>query len=150
MPVKRHYHRGFTLVEILVTVAILAVVVAVAVPSYQSYVRKAELQELADQFLQLELIINDHAIRRGYPADNHIAPPPGVDVPNYWGDVTEIGGSFNWEGPDRDGYPGIAVFGATAPRSDLLLLDSLLDDGDLNAGRFFINPNGGRPTYRID
>ena len=33
--------RGFTLIELMITVAIVAVLLAVAMPSYQSYVRKS-------------------------------------------------------------------------------------------------------------
>ncbi|EBS5740202.1 prepilin-type N-terminal cleavage/methylation domain-containing protein, partial [Salmonella enterica subsp. enterica serovar Eastbourne] len=35
--------RGFTLIEVMVVVAIVAVLSAIAVPGYQNYIRKAAL-----------------------------------------------------------------------------------------------------------
>jgi len=40
-----HPHRGFTLVELMVAVAILAIIMAVAIPSYSDYVVRANRGE---------------------------------------------------------------------------------------------------------
>ena len=37
---------GFTLLELLVTIAIIAIIAAIAIPTYQSYARKAAFSEL--------------------------------------------------------------------------------------------------------
>lgn len=51
MPAKT---RGFTLVELMITVAIMAVIVAFAVPAYQSYMVKAR-RSAAEQ-LMMEIV----------------------------------------------------------------------------------------------
>ena len=40
-PVDRY--RGFTLIELMIAIAILAIITAIAVPAYQGYIREAQL-----------------------------------------------------------------------------------------------------------
>lgn len=42
---KHRYARGFTLIEIMVTVAIVGILLAVAIPSYSDYVTRSRLSE---------------------------------------------------------------------------------------------------------
>ena len=45
-------HRGFTLVELMVTVAILAIIAAIAYPSYASYVMRANRTDATSGLIQ--------------------------------------------------------------------------------------------------
>jgi len=55
---------GFTLIEVMVAVAIVAMLAAVAIPSYQSYVRRGQLSEafttLADMRVKMEQYYQDN------------------------------------------------------------------------------------------
>jgi type IV pilus assembly protein PilE len=61
--------RGFTLIEIMVTVAIVAILAAIALPSYRDYVTRGRLPEamagLADARVKMEQYFQDN---RAYPA----------------------------------------------------------------------------------
>ena len=47
----RHvFHHGFTMIEIMIVVAIIAILAAIAIPNYQEYIRRGQLQ---DGFTQL-------------------------------------------------------------------------------------------------
>src|SRR5437763_9114219 len=59
-----HRERGFTLIEVMVTMAIVAILAAIAVPAYSEYVRRARITEavsqLADMHVKMERYFQDN------------------------------------------------------------------------------------------
>jgi prepilin-type N-terminal cleavage/methylation domain-containing protein len=145
---------GFTLIEIMIVIAIIGVIAAIAIPNFAAYRQRAKIAEAATDIKHFEKGFVAYAVEEGrFPDDSHIVLPDLPKMadfisPTVWGRTTPLGGTYNWEGPDSYPYAGIAFFGVTASVQELQRLDSLIDDGDLSTGKFRQTPNG-RYTYII-
>lgn len=98
------YRRGFTLVEVLVILAILAALAAVLVPTVSNQVRKADLGRVTGDMTNLRtgveaFLVNIHR----YPADieDLVSPIDASDV-DINGANYPTGLQSRWEGPYID------------------------------------------------
>lgn len=49
LPSTARQHRGFTLIEVMITVAIVAILAAIAVPSYRDYVLRGQIVDATNE-----------------------------------------------------------------------------------------------------
>jgi type IV pilus assembly protein PilE len=76
--------RGFTLIELMITLAMIAVLAAIALPSYRDYVRRGQVPEaftyLSDYRIKLEQYFQDN---KNYGTANGGACANGANAPNW-------------------------------------------------------------------
>jgi prepilin-type N-terminal cleavage/methylation domain-containing protein len=90
---KRNVQQGFTLIELMIVIAIVAILVALAVPAYQDYAIRAKVGECIGQGASAKLAVEEFYQSEGntLPAD---AGAAGID--NY--QPTKFCASMAWSG----------------------------------------------------
>ena len=146
---------GFTLVEIMIVVAIIGVLSLLAFPALTRASMRGKAAKDANNLRVFGEAVQMYAMDYGtYPSDSHNVIPDGPGILDYidqskWDAGPALGGNYNWEGPDNYPYAGIAIFEPTMPLSAIVMLDEMLDDGNLSLGIFRQTPNG-RYTYIVE
>ena len=78
--------RAFTLIELMITVAIIAILAAIAIPSYSEYVRRGRITEaigaLSGMRVKMEQFFQDNRAYVGACAGGTVAPKP-TDSTNF-------------------------------------------------------------------
>lgn len=79
---------GFTLIELMIVVAIIGILAAVAIPMYQHYVIRAQISEGLELASGAKAAVSDYYMNNGaWPADNAAAAL--ADGPDIKGSYTE-------------------------------------------------------------
>lgn len=78
MNIQSSNQDGFTLIELMVVVVIVAIFAAIAIPSYQEYIRRAQASQAQDQLQQIAMALDRHKSRNfNYQG---FAIPTGMNV----------------------------------------------------------------------
>jgi len=83
---KRNVQQGFTLIELMIVIAIVAILVALAVPAYQDYTVRAKVSECINGAAPLKLAVSEHYMTtNAYPTGAQL----GAETADNYGASTE-------------------------------------------------------------
>lgn len=101
--IKQHIYKGFSLIELMIVVAIVGILSSIALPQYRDYVLRAEIAEatanLSGLRVKLEQYFQDNRTYNGACAAGTIAPIPSglkyfsitCDLDNFTYTITATG-----------------------------------------------------------
>ena len=111
---KRNMQQGFTLIELMIVIAIVAILVALAVPAYQDYTIRAKVGECVNAAAVPKLGISEYYETVGnFPADINEAGIVNAGLSQFcagYTDYTNANGSFRMDiNETAVGVPGGAT-----------------------------------------
>ena len=101
--------QGFTLIELMIVIAIVAILSAIGLPAYQGYLQKAALTDMLQTTIPFKTAVELCTIERGDPAscnsgDNGI---PNAATSRYVSALSVTGGVINVTG--QESLKGLSV-----------------------------------------
>ncbi|MEC9359852.1 MAG: pilin [Pseudomonadota bacterium] len=109
--------QGFTLIELMIVVAIIGILAAIAIPAYQDYTIRAKMAEAIGFASNAKTAVSEYYVSQGdFPADSAAA---GITTTITKGDVVATVG---WDGTND---------------AILITTQNTFDDGDLAGGEQF-------------
>lgn len=127
--------RGFTLIELMITVSIVAILASVAYPSYQGFVLKSKRAEARTALIDL-LQQQERFMTQRNTYSNPVIPPGSTTVP-----------FKTFAGDSREGTPyllGTAVCGSGAALNICVRVRAVPQHSDPEAGEIWAESTGGR------
>ncbi len=132
--------KGFTLIELMIVVAIIGILASIAVPQYQDYVARSKVTSLYSSMAATKTLL------AGYYSDEGVMPLGSSDA------VGKVEFDAIISGVNQSPYAN-STAAITAPGgTDSALLTVTLDGvtGAVNGQKLMILFNGSGPTFTLD
>lgn len=111
---------GFTLIELMITIAIVAILAAIALPSYQNYVKRANIKAAQTDLISLSLVYENYYQRNlAYPnpdPDYASTSELSDEFPHWSVSKTDI---FDFSSKKVDGGKGYKLIATAKDSSNL-------------------------------
>ncbi len=140
-------HGGFTLVEIMIVVAIVGLLAMLAIPSFVRARRNAQdARFIQDMRIAVDAFTMFNLEHGHYPPDTS----PGVipaGMAEYlrgmrWDQPTPIGGAWDWDFRVFGVEAGVSVFQPNRAPTEMISIAERLDNGSLVSGQFRSRADG--------
>jgi type IV fimbrial biogenesis protein FimT len=121
--------RGFSIVELVVTLAVAAVLLAAAIPSFQSVIRSNRMSSQANELVTAFTLARSEAVKRNgtiavCSADTSTSPPTcGTD----WAEGTMVFADADGDGVHDTGEEIVRVFRAINPDDSITATPSTVN-----------------------
>lgn len=110
---------GFTLVELMITMVIIAVLASIALPSYQNYIKRANIKSAQTDLVSLSLVLENYYQRNlTYPSQDYANTSAVLVAFPQWTASTDMF-DFSSKNSTIDGNKGYTLV-ATAENSNNL------------------------------
>ncbi|PUA16966.1 GspH/FimT family pseudopilin [Glaciimonas sp. PCH181] len=140
---------GFTLIEILITMSIMSILLAIGLPSMRDFIVKTRLNGNVNQFITAAMLARTEAIKRGRSVV--LCPSVNAEFDQTAGCIATAMSTVTGGGPSRDGYEWSKGWIVVVPKAKddkpVLLRQAALGHNTIvNGGRREIKYDGmGRP-----
>jgi type IV pilus assembly protein PilA len=87
---KRNVQQGFTLIELMIVIAIVAILVALAVPAYQDYTIRSKVAECVNGAAPIKLAVAEYYMQDGtdWPSSNQAGMTGNTGESQYCNAIT--------------------------------------------------------------
>lgn len=131
----------------MIVVAVIGLLAAIALPQFVRARERSLNVRFAADLRVAQAAFTEYSVDHGkYPADTM----PGI-LPNgmadyllriVWTEPNTLGGFWDWDNGQFGFKAGVSVYRPSAKRSQMLKLDSTIDDGSLTTGDFRSRSDG--------
>lgn len=129
---QKNWQRGFTLIEVLITIAVLAILVSIAAPSFFETIERRKLEGAAEELYSYLQFARSESIKRATDVRVHFTNTSGTA----WCYGLSVGIACNCtvanscaidgvsKMVNQDNHPGITMNGSTQPFSGSFAFDN--------------------------
>ncbi len=132
---KRNQQSGFTLIELMIVVAIIGILAAIAIPSYMDYTKRAKVSEIILGAAPLKMGVSEYRVSEGK------WPSTAALVGWNTSPVTSVISDITWSGSDT-----ITLSGTAKVDSISIVLEPTVADGTVRWDCCAGNPTALAPA----
>ncbi len=134
---KSWYAKGFTIIELMVTIAIAAILLTVAAPSYTTFIRNSQLSDAVGEFMAATNAARSNAIKQGI--NTFLVPTTGTDWSTGW----YVFADGNWDGVYTANDPkDVLIMQSPAPNSIVTVTTPAGNSSTIASGYLLFNGSG--------